>query len=330
MSFECFASPLNCYFGRYCSAFPDTDGCFGSLGSFFHFRPREGSFEANPPFVPAVVEAMAKHIEALLDRSCERLATSSSAHSGSVSSASAAAGDGSTRPLSFVVVIPHWDRAKEDAASKAAAVVAAGTAAGGSSGQPHDVQRVAVPAASGPGWRLLRGSKYLVKHLRVAKEGHGYVEGSQHVRSTRFKTSRFDSSIFIIQNDAGRRRWPVTKEACAALRQAFASKFEEELSERRSGGGCGVGDGGAEEVLRAVLGGKVIEEGGYADAGQGKSHTVPGANVNCGMAMPSKKSKKNPETAAPAAKKKKKRQAAIRGEGGNLTGIGVPKKKKAV
>lgn len=32
VSFECFASPLNCYFKQYCSAFPDTDGYFGSRG----------------------------------------------------------------------------------------------------------------------------------------------------------------------------------------------------------------------------------------------------------------------------------------------------------
>lgn len=32
VSFECFASPLNCYFKQFCSAFPDTDGVFGSRG----------------------------------------------------------------------------------------------------------------------------------------------------------------------------------------------------------------------------------------------------------------------------------------------------------
>jgi Phosphorylated CTD interacting factor 1 WW domain len=32
VTFECFASPLNCYFKQYCSAFADTDGYFGSRG----------------------------------------------------------------------------------------------------------------------------------------------------------------------------------------------------------------------------------------------------------------------------------------------------------
>ena len=32
VSFECFASPLNCYFKQFSSAFPDIDGYFGSRG----------------------------------------------------------------------------------------------------------------------------------------------------------------------------------------------------------------------------------------------------------------------------------------------------------
>lgn len=32
VTFECFASPLNCYFRNYCSAFGDTDSYYGSRG----------------------------------------------------------------------------------------------------------------------------------------------------------------------------------------------------------------------------------------------------------------------------------------------------------
>jgi hypothetical protein len=79
---ECFASPLNCHFPHYCSAFPDTDRPFGSSGSFFDYYPTEGSFEANPPFVPEVMSEMVKHIESLL-----RAATG---------------------PLSFSIIVPRW------------------------------------------------------------------------------------------------------------------------------------------------------------------------------------------------------------------------------
>jgi hypothetical protein len=42
---ELCASPFNCHFRRYCSAFLDTDAAFGSLGDCFQFHPVEGSFE---------------------------------------------------------------------------------------------------------------------------------------------------------------------------------------------------------------------------------------------------------------------------------------------
>ncbi|CAB1354273.1 unnamed protein product [Coregonus sp. 'balchen'] len=68
VSFECFASPLNSYFKQFCSAFPDTDGFFGSRG---------GSFEANPPFCEELMDAME-----LLEKSSE--------------------------PLSFIIFVPEW------------------------------------------------------------------------------------------------------------------------------------------------------------------------------------------------------------------------------
>eukprot|EP00116_Pleurobrachia_bachei_P004422 sb/3464684/ len=67
VTFECFASPLNCYFSQYCSAFPDIDCYFGSRGSFFEFKPKSGSFQANPPFSEEVMMAMADHMISLLE-----------------------------------------------------------------------------------------------------------------------------------------------------------------------------------------------------------------------------------------------------------------------
>ncbi|MCL4144579.1 UNVERIFIED_CONTAM: hypothetical protein GTU68_004307 [Idotea baltica] len=82
VSFECFASPLNCYFRQYCSAFPDTDSYFGSRGPFLDFKPVCGSFEANPPFCEELMEATVRHMEKLLSESHE--------------------------PLSFIVFVPEW------------------------------------------------------------------------------------------------------------------------------------------------------------------------------------------------------------------------------
>uniref|UniRef100_A0A3Q2Y4I0 mRNA (2'-O-methyladenosine-N(6)-)-methyltransferase n=1 Tax=Hippocampus comes TaxID=109280 RepID=A0A3Q2Y4I0_HIPCM len=82
VSFECFASPLNCYYKQFCSAFPDTDCYFGSRGPFLSFCPVSGSFEANPPFCEELMDAMVTHFEDLLEQSSE--------------------------PLSFIVFIPEW------------------------------------------------------------------------------------------------------------------------------------------------------------------------------------------------------------------------------
>lgn len=85
VTLECFASPLNSTFALHCSAFHDTDACFGSLGSFFDLNPTQGSFEANPPFVLAVMDAMLVHVHKLFEAA--------------------------TGPLSFVVVVPAWEEA---------------------------------------------------------------------------------------------------------------------------------------------------------------------------------------------------------------------------
>ncbi|XP_075264765.1 uncharacterized protein LOC142356883 [Convolutriloba macropyga] len=45
VALECFASPLNTFLGRFCSAFPDVDCPFGSQGSFWGFAPSTGSYQ---------------------------------------------------------------------------------------------------------------------------------------------------------------------------------------------------------------------------------------------------------------------------------------------
>ncbi|EFC48702.1 phosphorylated CTD interacting factor [Naegleria gruberi] len=79
---ECFASPINCYFSSFCSAFPDTDVYFGSRGSFFEFRPTQGFFECGPPYTLEVMNKTAEYCLQLLKASDE--------------------------PLSFAVFVPEW------------------------------------------------------------------------------------------------------------------------------------------------------------------------------------------------------------------------------
>jgi hypothetical protein len=88
VSSECFASPLNCHFPAYCSAFPDTDAPFGSRGNFHDWAPASGCHEANPPFVNDAMLAMAKRLGELVD------------------GAQAAGG-----ALAFFVIVPAWSDA---------------------------------------------------------------------------------------------------------------------------------------------------------------------------------------------------------------------------
>ena len=62
-----------------------SDGAFGSVGSFFALTFIRGAYLANPPFVPAIVEAMAARMDSQLR-----------------------AADAATEMLTFVVVVPHW------------------------------------------------------------------------------------------------------------------------------------------------------------------------------------------------------------------------------
>ncbi len=87
---ECFASPLNCRYEGYASAF-DIDRAFGSRGSFFDlqtaFFAAGGCFQANPPFCEGVIDAMNHRIHELLE-TC------------------------TTKPLMFVVFVPAWKQSK--------------------------------------------------------------------------------------------------------------------------------------------------------------------------------------------------------------------------
>ncbi|CEG36430.1 Phosphorylated CTD interacting factor 1, WW domain [Plasmopara halstedii] len=171
---ECFASPLNCRYSRFCSAFLDTDFAFGSVGSFFDFSPRSGCFEANPPFIPKVIKRMADHMAELL---------------------TAANG-----PLTFIVIIPSWQKTE--------------------------------------GWQQLNASRYNQRHVLIPQKQHGFCEGKQQLRKTRWRIASFDTSIFFLQNSKACNQWPVTDQKLKLLKQAFKSKQADErdaLGLRRSG-----------------------------------------------------------------------------------------------
>ncbi len=158
---ECFASPFNCYFPRYCSMFSD-DFALGSLGSFFQFRPMDGSFLAFPPSVPTVLLATVRHIEDLLVLSA--------------------------RALNFVLVV-HGN-IKDDADHIAAALK----------------------------------SQFFVHRLTFAPKQHALTEGLAHRKKALLKLAVAPTHFFFLQNEAGKKRWPVDEQKSARLERAFAGK----------------------------------------------------------------------------------------------------------
>ena len=166
---ECFASPLNCRYERFCSAFPDTDAIFGSVGSFFDYDfSRGGCYQANPPFVANFILAMYRRMEDTLTTSSE--------------------------PLMFVVFVPAWTDTS--------------------------------------GWMSLQSCHYMGHHEWISQASHFYAEGTQHRRKDRFRMASFDTSVFFLQNETAKIKWPVTKERIDKLREAFTKNPDHEVEEK--------------------------------------------------------------------------------------------------
>ena len=74
------------------------------------------------------------------------------------------------------------------------------------------------------GWRALKESPFCAHHLRLAQRQHGYTEGAQHCRRSRYRISVGDTSVFFLQSKAARSKWPVTASSLSKLEAAFVSK----------------------------------------------------------------------------------------------------------
>jgi hypothetical protein len=211
----------------------------------------QGCFEANPPFTPFIMDRMAQHIEALLEASEREADTHGDKNDvDGDKSTSGANGSRPQKPLAFIVIIPAWDEAHNDRAIQQAsapswkmcvcACVHALTAPTRSpsplplplkqtahqhqSNPPtqcplthrNKLQQTPPPSPCPPAPSRLRDSRFCARHVLLPALGHGYVEGNQQRLPTRWKTSAFDTSVFILQNAAARAKWPVTDEVCCA------------------------------------------------------------------------------------------------------------------
>ncbi len=206
---ECFASPLNVYNNRYCSIFhQDIDYHFGSIGDFFtvplgHFNKHGGNIhEANPPFAPGLMASMVNRLEEHLQ------------HADVEGNKSNGNGE-----LSFVVIVPTCVSNKH---SKEAT---------SSDNKVHSF--------ASESFRNMIKSRYFSKHIILKAREHGYVEGSQHLRQTRYKESQYSTSIVILQSKKAKEREndnPIitTDEFESAMRKSFSSLHKLETEQRRA------------------------------------------------------------------------------------------------
>lgn len=203
--FECFASPLNVYNRQYCSIFhQDLDCHFGSSGDFFtvpigYFKKHGGNIhEVNPPFSPGFMVHM-------VERLIEHLEFADFEGRENKN-------DGK---LTFVVIVPTCTKKTEG----------------------KGFERLAQNFASDSFNKML-SSAFFTKHLVLKAREHGYVEGSQHLRQTRYKESQYSTSVVILQSQKARddeAEKPIFTgdEFESNIRRSFSSKHLSELDERR-------------------------------------------------------------------------------------------------
>ena len=190
-STECFASPQNCQYSKFCSLFYDSDRWFGSRGSFYYAALGSGSFQTNPPFDAMTLRKAVKRIRWMLSRSTTR-----------------------KEPSSFCFVCPESARVStinplinsflEEDALKGLSLPPSSLP----SSLAHDVLS---GSGSGSGPAPSRALVYSVVHL---EKGAGLFEaGLQHVGSDSdgFR-SAVTFSFFFLQNELGARTWPARKE----------------------------------------------------------------------------------------------------------------------
>jgi len=70
-------------------------------------------------------------------------------------------------------------------------------------------------------------------HIVLSAKEHGYVEGAQHLRPTRYKRSLYDTSVILLQSQKAQDAEPLHKERFeSSIRQAFAERHSEEHRKR--------------------------------------------------------------------------------------------------
>jgi hypothetical protein len=160
---------------------------------------RSGSFAINPPFVPEMISALARHCTELLEQAAE-----------------------AEESLSFVIIVGANEAAREDPAWQALE--------DGKFSQRAPPPSVCVldPAVGKRDWCLTpllvhRACPWaaVTPATIVSIADHGYFRGDQHMKRERRLLSTCDSALFFWQSPAAAGSWPVDPDSVGRLVNAF-------------------------------------------------------------------------------------------------------------
>jgi phosphorylated CTD-interacting factor 1 len=113
--------------------------------------------------------------------------------------------------VTFIVIVPHG-------------------------GSDHDTHRAAAKRYGSMALQQMTNSEYCTYHFILPAKEHGYIEGAQHLRPTRYKESLYDTSIVVLQSTQARINCksildPNTLEE--QIRHAFVSRHRTEVESRK-------------------------------------------------------------------------------------------------
>jgi phosphorylated CTD-interacting factor 1 len=225
---ECFASPFNSAMPDFFSAFPspDVDGHFGSRGDFFHSSsllsgtdsttpPSRRWFELNPPFSPGVMTKMAQRVCKLMEDH-----------------------DGKGSEVTCIVVIPTVRATtigRSGRTSKSKDKKRIRSADGDVEGEESSNAKLmsVVNTAAKQSFDMLVNSPYCKSHIILPAREHGFIEGGQHLRPTKFKESQCSTSVIILGSTKSLMAADDAKIFKSELRKAFASRHGMEIEQRK-------------------------------------------------------------------------------------------------
>ena len=75
-----------------------------------------------------------------------------------------------------------------------------------------------------PCWEKMRRSKFCSRAEVISVREHGYYEGAQHRKKSRYRLATSDTSVLFLQNESAVESNPATDEKISLLREAFRAK----------------------------------------------------------------------------------------------------------